>query len=289
MKPVQSLAAIHDLSGYGRSSLSVIIPILSTMGIQVCSLPTAVLSTHTGGFEGYNFVDLTHTIQASLDHWKSLDLDFDCIYSGFLGSPAQCDLVKSCVKDFKTDKSWVVVDPVMADNGKLYSTMDQTMVHKMRDLVSYADLISPNYTEACLLLGKDYQAEVTDDQLKEDLVRLANLGPEVVIVTSVPEKPKDKYTSVVAYNAPDQRFWKVKCDYIPAYFPGTGDIFTSVVIGSLMSRDSLPMALDRAVQFITAAIRATYGFDYDRRQGVVLEKVLSQLTLPVMVGSYQLF
>jgi len=287
-RTVSRLVAIHDLSGFGRTSLSVVIPILSTMGVQVCSLPTAVLSTHTGGFEGYSFVDLTDSMEEFISHWKKLEIEFDCIYSGFLGSPRQIDIISRFIDDFSANDPLVVVDPVLGDNGKLYDTMDSRMVEKMNELVNKADLITPNFTEAALLLDEPYNPKIDEKEVKDWLVRLSEKGPRVVIITSVPVSPESKNTSVIAFNREDGRFWKVGCVYFPAHFPGTGDAFTSVIIGSLLQGDSLPVALDRGVQFITAAIRASYGYEYPEREGVLLERVLGNLSLPVLASSYEL-
>jgi pyridoxine kinase len=285
---VKKVAAVHDLSGFGRSSLAVVIPILSTMGVQVCSLPTALLSTQTGGFEGYYFVDLTEQLEGIIKHWRKLGLEFDCIYSGFLGSPKQVQIIADFIQDFSGNNPLVVIDPVMADDGKLYETMNQEMVVNMRQLIAKANIITPNYTEAAFLLNEKYCEEITTQEIKEWLVRLAEMGPETVIITSAPDCQVRKNTCVMAYNRQDGRFWKVSCVYIPAHYPGTGDAFTSVIVGSLLQGDSLPIALDRGVQFITTAIRASYGHAYPRREGVLLERVLGSLNLPVVAGSYEI-
>ncbi|MDD4765092.1 MAG: pyridoxamine kinase [Atribacterota bacterium] len=287
-KPVQRVAAIHDLSGFGRVSLAVVIPILSTMGIQVCPLPTAVLSTHTGSFKNYKFIDLTTHMTEYIAHWKEINIDFDCIYSGFLGSPQQIDIISHFIDDFAREDTLVVVDPVMGDGGKLYSSMNQNMVREMRKYIQKADLITPNYTEVLFLLGEKETKTINDDQIKDYLRRLVDMGPRIVIITSVPTRNNTSVTNVIAYNKDDKRFWKVKCNYIPVYYPGTGDVFTSVVVGSLLQGDSLPIAMDRAVQFITAAIRASYGHNYPQRNGIMLERVLGNLTLPVIISSYEL-
>lgn len=284
---VPRVAAINDLSGFGRSSLAVIMPILSTMGIQVCSLPTAVLSAHTE-YEGYHFVDLTKTMEGYIEHWKKLQIEFDCIYSGFLGSPCQIDIISRFIRQFSGNGPLVVIDPVMGDNGTLYSTMSREMVCKMRGLMREATLITPNFTEAAYLLNEEYSPEIKENEVKEWLVRLADMGPKVVIITSVPDFAAHKKTSVIAYDRDGGHFWKVSCIYIPAHYPGTGDVFTSVIVGSLLQGDSLPIALDRGVQFITSAIRASYGYDYPRGEGVLLERVLGNLNVPVLSGSYEL-
>lgn len=288
IKPIQRVAAIHDLAGFGRASLSVIIPILSTMKVQVCPVPTAVLSTHTGGFEGFSFVDLTDSMEGYIDHWRRIGIEFDCIYSGFLGSPRQIDIVSRFIDIFGTEDNLIVVDPVMADNGKLYGTMDNKMVENMRKLIQKADVITPNFTEAAYLLGKDYKSHIHEDEIKDWLVELSKLGPKTVIITSVPDADTTKNTSVIAYDSINDKFWKVSCLYIPAHFPGTGDAFASVIVGSLLQGDSLPIALDRGVQFITASIRASYGFEYPQREGVLLERVLENLKMPGIVSSYEL-
>ena len=281
------VAAIHDLSGFGRNSLSVVIPILSTMGAQAAALPTAVLSTHTGGFEGYAFEDLTPFMKKTIRHWTKLDLRFHCIYSGFLGSPAQAELVLELIDTQKKNQPLVVVDPVLADDGKLYATMDMHMVTGMKRLIQKAGVITPNLTEASLLLDEPYRSDLGEEALKEWLTRLAEMGPETVVITSAPMSRKGKDTSVVAFNRQSRHFWRVPCVYIPANYPGTGDVFTSVLTGSLLQGDSLPVALDRSVQFVTQAIRASYGFDYPRRNGVLLERVLASLNGPVLSGSYE--
>ncbi len=288
MSPVKKVAAIHDLSGVGRASLTAIIPILSSMGVQVCPIPTAILSSHTGGYENFTYVDLTDTMEAYIDQWKELDMQFDCIYSGFLGSVRQIEIVSKAFRLFSTPDNFVVVDPVMGDDGALYATMNLDMVEAMRHLVQQADIITPNFTEAALLLGREYRLDIEEDTIKDWLKDLSDLGPRIVILTSVPHEEFSKRTSVIAYNRDTEAYWKVSCDYIPASYPGTGDAYTSVLIGSLLQGDSLPMAMERGVQFITTGIKASYGFDYPKREGVLLERVLNTLGLPVMANSYEL-
>lgn len=288
---VKKVAAIHDLSGYGRASLTTIIPILSNMKVQVCPVPTAILSTHTGGFEGYSFIDLTDYMQEHINHWKKLELEFDCIYSGFLGSPKQIEIVADFIDFFGKKAKFTVVDPVMGDNGKLYSTMGNEMVVGMRKLIKNADIITPNFTEVIYLLGKEYKENITLDEVKEYLKELANMGPKIVIATSVPDEESnklDRKTSVVAYDRENDVFWRVSCRYIPASYPGTGDAYTSVVIGSLLQGDSLPMAIERGVQFITQCIMASYGFKYPKKEGVLLEKMLDVLKMPMIATNYEM-
>jgi pyridoxine kinase len=258
------------------------------MGIQVCTLPTAILSTHTGGFSDFHFRDLTVDMGHIIAHWRRLRLSFAGIYSGFLGSVEQIGIVGDFIATFRAPDTLVVVDPVLGDDGKLYDTMDAEMVEGMRSLVASADVITPNMTEAALLLGASGPHGVTDAEEIKDWARaLAALGPRYVIVTSVPEQ-HGRGTSVVAFDKDTGRFWKVACPYIPACYPGTGDIFASVITGSLLQGDSLPLSLDRAVQFVSMAIRATFGHNLPEREGVFLERVLPSLSAPVSMSSFEL-
>ena len=284
---VKKVAAVHDLSGCGRVSLTVAIPILSAMGIQVCPLPTAVLSSHTQ-YPGFSFLDLTDQMPLFVNHWKQLGLQFDAIYSGYLGSPKQTAIVANLIDEFAGNGQLVVVDPVLGDNGKLYTSLDNAMIAQMCELIRKAVVITPNLTELFMLIDKPYREKVPMEDLKEYLVRLAEYGPEIVIVTGVPEDQSAKTTSVVAYDKRSKHFWKVSCLYFPAHYPGTGDTFTSVITGSLIQGDSLPIALDRAVQFILMGIRATFGYEYDHRNGILLERILPTLQAPVQISSYEL-
>jgi pyridoxine kinase len=286
--PVPRVAAIHDLSGFGRASLTVIIPILSTMGIQVCPLPTAVLSSHTGGFKNYRLVDLTGNMEDFMDHWRSMGLRFDAVYSGFLGSSLQIDIVADFIDSFAEKEQLVLVDPVMGDNGKAYGPVNAEQIDGMRRLIKKAHVITPNFTEACFLLDRDYTDRIEPKDLRDWLARLSDQGPEIVVITSVPLRPERQASTVMAYNRADSRFWKVDCTYIPAYYPGTGDAFASVILGSLLQGDSLPIALDRAVQFTTLAVKASFGYNLPRREGVLLERVLGHLKAPLASITYEI-
>ncbi len=286
--PIPRVAAIHDLSGFGRTSLTVVIPILSVMGIQVCPMPTAVLSTHTTEFTGFSFCDLAKEMELFLAHWRQLNLSFDGVYSGFLGSPEQMDVVQATIDSCKREGGLAVVDPVLGDNGKLDPTMTPDMVARMQKLVTHADCITPNHSESCWLLGEAYTPHLSVETIRERLIRLTDMGPKVAIITSAPISRRQGHTSVVAYHAEQRRFWRVDCPYIPAFYPGTGDCFASVLTGSLLLGDSLPLAMDRAVQFVSMGIRATFGHNMPHRDGILLEKVLDTLRMPVMSASYEL-
>lgn len=287
-KGVQRVAAIHDLSGFGKASLTVVIPVLSAMGIQVCPLPTAILSTHTG-FENFTFLDLTEQMRPIINHWKNLKIWFDCIYSGFLGSPKQIDIVSDFILEFSTEDQLVVVDPVMGDDGELYPTMGSEIVEKMKELVRIADLITPNITEASLLLGKPVRKSMEHEEVKDWLRELATIGPQMVVITSAALRG-DSSICVLAYNRESDKFWKIQHKYVPAHFAGTGDMFTSVLVGSLLQGENFPVSIERAVEFVRLAIQATYGYDRDvLKDGIVLEKVLHTAKSPLLSYNYEQF
>lgn len=269
------VAAIHDLSGFGRCSLSVILPTLSTMGVQVCPVPTAVFSTHTGGLGEVEFRDLTSFIPAALEHYKRLDLDFECIYSGFLGSEEQIDHCKHFFAAYPD--ALAVVDPVMGDHGKAYRTYTETMRSRLGELVQVADVITPNLTEACMLLKTPYINEaLSRTQAKSLLAKLGELGPNYVIITGVHLQTGEMAN--IGYDKANNSYWVVPCDYVPVSYPGTGDLFASVLTGAFLTGDSLPIAMGRATYFVERCIKTTFSYSSDTRYGVMLEKELSVLT-----------
>ncbi|MDF2633165.1 MAG: Phosphomethylpyrimidine kinase type [Pelosinus sp.] len=273
---VPKVAAVHDLSCFGRCSLTVIMPVLSAMGIQVCPLPTAVLSTHLGGFKDLAFCDFTDHMPKFFHHWKKEGIAFDCIYSGFLASEEQIDVVQHFIDEFSPNHPLVVVDPVMGDEGKLYSIYTPHMQEQMKRLVRKADVVTPNYTEACFLLGESYQDKMDDTKrMKEWLVSLGDFGPSIVVITGIPFINEKILT--MGYDKKQNVFWEVFSDHIPAKYPGTGDIFASVLVGSLLQKDSLPVAMERAAEFVGLAIQSTFIGHTPTREGVLIEKVLPWL------------
>lgn len=284
---VRRIAAIHDLSGIGRTSLMAVIPILSTMGFNVCPLPTAILSNHSQ-YPDFSFLDLTEEMPRIIDQWEKLGVTFDAIYTGYMGSPRQIEIVCGFIERFRTADTLVVVDPVLGDNGHLYSKMTQEMVEEMRRLACRADVLTPNLTEAFALLDRPYKTDCMTEELKDLIAELSEMGPDTVIITGVPVPGQSGLTSVIARSKSDLRTWKVTCPYLPAHYPGTGDSFTSVITGSLLQGDSLPIALDRAAQFILQGIRSTFGYRMDNRDGILLERVLPNLNTPIQSATYEL-
>lgn len=244
------------------------------MGVQVCPIPTAVLSSHTGGLGEVEFRDLTNFIPACLEHYQELKLDFDCIYSGFLGSEEQID---HCLSFFSSySDALAVVDPVMGDHGKAYRTYTETMRNRLSELVQVADVITPNLTEACMLLKIPYIKEgLTRTQARSLLAKLGELGPKYVVITGV-ELATGKMANI-GYDKVNNSYWVVACDYLPVSYPGTGDIFASVLTGAFLTGDSLPIAMGRATYFVERCIKTTFSYSSDPRYGVMLEKELSVL------------
>jgi pyridoxine kinase len=267
---------IQDISCIGKCSLTVALPILSAGGIETSILPTAILSTHTGGFVGYTFRDLTEDVEPITEHWKTLDIDVDAIYTGYLGSEEQQRLIAGIFRDFRREETLVLVDPAMADEGRLYPAFDERFALGMRDLCALADIIAPNLTEACLMLEAPYPGEDYDQPYIEDtLRRLSALGPEQVVLTGVSFEPGK--LGAAAY---DRRLDAV--DYyfterIEGYYHGTGDIYSSTLLAALLNDKSLADAIRIACEFTVAAIRRTHVAATDPKFGVDFEHELGTL------------
>ncbi|MGL5614911.1 MAG: pyridoxamine kinase [Sarcina sp.] len=274
---MKRVMAIHDLSCYGKASLTTIIPIISVMGIEVCPMPTAVLSTHTGGFGTPEFLDLTNFLEGTKKHWKNLKLEFNAIYTGYLGSSKQGELIKSIVEDFKKENTILVVDPVMGDEGKLYSSLDNTMVKTMRELVEIAEVITPNLTEVALLLNKNFDAINNAKDIEFLIKELSELGPKGIVVTSVPSIKGDEYLDTVTYNKKENLIKRISVKRINSYYPGTGDAFAAVLTAKLMKGYSLEDGAEFASNYISKAIEISNGYDYDSKEGILLEKTLKYL------------
>ena len=270
MERQKRVAAIHDISGFGKCSLTVALPILSAAGIETSVIPTAVLSTHTGGLMGFTFRDLTSDLKPFAQHWKSLGLAFDCLYSGFLGSIPQLDIVSELFGWFKTADNIVLIDPVMADNGLLYSTFSPEFVRGMAAFCSNADIIIPNITEAVFLLGESYRPGPYDKgYIKNLLEKLTCLGPGKVVLTGV--WFGDDQLGAAVY---DRRSGDVQYAFhrqIEGVYLGTGDIFASALLGALLNGFSLIQSAQIAVDFTADSIRRTKEAGTDVRFGVNFE------------------
>lgn len=256
MMIMKRIVTIQDISCFGKCSLTVALPIISAMGIETAVIPTAVLSTHTGeGFKNYTFRDLTSDIPAIADHWKSMDLKFDALYTGYLGSPEQVEIVSDFFNDFGREDNVIIVDPVLGDAGKLYAGFTADFVEKMKKLCAKADFIIPNMTEVSFLLGIPYTDKYDEDYIKNALRRLAELGCRVPVITGV--NYDDRKQGAAAYDSENDRFYFSFDKNVNYRFHGTGDIFSSVFTGACALGMDIQQCLDIAVKFTLDCIEAT--------------------------------
>ena len=274
---LKKVVAIHDLSCVGRCSLSVVIPLLSAMGVQACPLPTAVLSSHSGGFQDVVCKNLTEEMKLFSEQWEMNKLEFDCIYSGFLVSVEQIEITKEFIRKFTNEESLVLVDPVMGDEGKPYSLITSELIANMRTLIAESDIITPNYTEACFLLKREYQgSDVNWRELLPWLTELAEMGPERVVITGIPDK--DKLLNL-GYEKNTGSFFIASNERIGERYPGTGDIFASVLLGRLLCEEGFGTALHKAGNFVAEAIASTQELNLPVREGLAFEHVIEQVNL----------
>ncbi|MDR2286109.1 MAG: pyridoxamine kinase [Prevotellaceae bacterium] len=276
MQRQKRVLAIHDISCFGRCSLTVALPIISAAGIETTVLPTAVLSTHTGGFTGFTYRDLTQDILPVVNHWHDLGLEFDAVYTGFLGSFEQVDIVSSIFDMLKKEGVLIVVDPVMADYGKLYSLFPPNFPDGMRKLCRKADVIVPNLTEAAFLLNEPYHdGPHTSEEIEHILCSLSSLGPKYVVVTGV------SYDGIqlgsASYDANTCEFSYTCETRIDPMYHGTGDVFASALVAALLGGRTLAEANTIAVRFTVASIARTKEAATDNRFGVNFEAGLASL------------
>ena len=267
------VAAIHDISGFGKCSLTVALPIISAAGIEVSAIPTAVLSTHTGGIEGFTYRDLTEDMAPFAKHWKSLNLHFNAIYSGFLGSFEQIDIVSNIFDMLKTDDTLIMVDPCMADNGKLYSIYNESMVSGMVKLCRKADIIVPNLTESAFMLNKPFiEGPYTKKYIEDTLKELATLGCKKVVITGV--YFDDKTLGAASYDCVKNEITYSFNKIVNGSFHGTGDVFASALLSGILNGFSLTESTQIAVDFTYNSIHLTELAQTDRRFGVNFEENL---------------
>lgn len=275
MNPKRVLA-IHDLSGVGRCSLTVALPILSVCGLEACALPTAVLSTHTGGFSHYTYRDLTNDMEAMAAHWQSLGLHFDAVYSGYLGSQQQLSILSDLLRGYRLQNSLVLLDPVMADEGKLYTHFNTEFVNGMRSLCSYADIIVPNMTEASLLLNIPYkEPPYSPDYICCITHSLYELCHASIVLTGVTFG--DGKLGVAVYDSLSETFSLCLNQMIEGVYYGTGDVFASALLGAYLKNADLTAAAQIAVDFTLNCIIRTKKSGADPHYGVQFEPELHSL------------
>ncbi|MCQ2490367.1 MAG: pyridoxamine kinase [Ruminococcus sp.] len=272
---MKKAVTIQDISCFGKCSLTVALPIISAMGIETAVIPTAVLSTHTGGFRDYTFRDLTGDIPQIAAHWKQLGLAFDAVYTGYLGSPAQVQIVSDFFDTFGREDNFIVVDPVMGDAGRLYAGFTDELVSGMRRLCAKADYIIPNMTEASFLLDIPYEENTNEERSRELLRLLAELGCKYPVLTGV--RRGDEH-GAVAFDSVHGEFMSAFCPHVDRQIHGTGDIFASVFTGAVTLGKGLGEALGLAVRFTSDCITATLPHADEVWYGSCFELCLGSLT-----------
>lgn len=272
---MKRIVTVQDISCVGKCSLTVALPIISAMGTEAAVLPTAVLSTHTM-FKGFTFCDLTDEIEPISSHWKKENIDFDAVYTGYLGSARQISLTKDLISKFKGEDTLVLVDPAMADGGRMYTGFEKSFALEMATLCSVADIIVPNLTEASFMLGEEYVAEGYDEEyIKDMLKKLTSLGCKTAVITGVSFE-KDKL-GVMSYDSESGEYFSYFRERIPESFHGTGDVFASTFLGALMRERSIGDSLKIATDFTVECIKATLGNPKERKYGVNFEEEIPYL------------
>jgi len=269
--------AINDISCMGKCSLTVALPIISSLGIETVVLPTAVLSAHTA-FEGFSFCDLTDEFTPITEHWKKRKEEFDCIYSGYLGSERQIDLVGKFIDDFKSENTKVIIDPVLGDHGKLYANFTDRFADSMAKLCKKADVITPNLTEASYMLKTEYVGEGYDeDYIKNLLVKLSSLGAKKIILTGV--SFDEKRLGVASYDSLTKEYTYYAGERIESMFHGTGDVWASSFTAAFVKGYDFTEAARIATDFTVQCIKATIDDKDNHWYGVKFENCLADFCI----------
>ncbi len=268
---MKRIMTVQDISCVGRCSLTVALPIISAAGVEAGVLPTAVLSTHTM-FDKYTFCDLTGEIEKISETLCELDIDFDAIYTGYLGSFEQLSLVEDMFERNRGRDSVIMIDPVMADHGKLYKGFTPEFAKAMAGLCSKADMIVPNLTEASFMLGVPYKEDYDEEYIRDMLKKLTEMGAKCAALTGI--SFEEGKLGVYAYDSAEDRYFSYYNEHLPVSYHGTGDIFASSALGALMKGHSLESALKVAVDFTVECIKLTMKDEKRRFYGVNFEEAL---------------
>lgn len=264
---MKRIVTIQDISCVGKCSLTVALPIISAMGVEAAIVPTAVLSTHTM-FSGFTCMDLTDQIQPISDHWNKEGFKFDAIYTGYLGSAEQTQLVCDFFDRYRTDSNFIFVDPAMADNGKLYPAFGSDFPKLMANVCAKADIIVPNLTEACLMTDTEYKTEYDEQYIKDVLKKLTALGAKKAAITGA---DFDGKYGIVGYDSQSDSYFSYFHEKLPTSYHGTGDVFSSVCVGALSNGLSFDKAIKVAADYTLECIRLTskdigadaYGVEFE--------------------------
>ncbi len=269
---MKKIMSVQDISCYGQCSLTVALPVLSAYGIETAILPSAILSTHTGGFTGFTVLDLTEEMPKIINHWKQEGIHFDAVYTGYIGDYRQFSMIKEAKTQLAVGGK-LFVDPAMADHGKLYKALDASIVEGMREIVRVADVILPNLTEAAFLLNEAYQERYSEEEIRSMVRRLAAMGPGTVILTGV--SYDSNRIGAVAYEKETDTYTSYFTERQAKNYHGTGDIFSSVVIANLLNGVPMYDTLADACEFIVSCIQKTVSDD-EHTYGVKFEDVLAE-------------
>lgn len=268
----KKIAVINDLSGFGRCSIAVALPLISHLGVQCCPLPTAIFSCHTG-FPSYYFDDYTDSMEPYMAEWKKLGLEFEGILTGFLGSQRQIQLVEQFLKDFTTERTQVIIDPVMGDYGRPYATYTPEMCQGMKALVQYADILTPNLTEACILTDTPYRDKFSEKELLCMAEKLCQQGPEKVVLTGV---PRGEFLENYCYEK-DRGPSVHRIRRIAPQRSGTGDVFSSIVAAGAVQGIPFDKSVQTAAQFIRLCLQRSSELEIPVTDGVCFEEVITKL------------
>lgn len=269
----KKIAVINDYSGFGRCSIAVAMPLISYLGIQCCPVPTSIFSNHTG-FPEFFFDDYTDRMQEYIDNWKKLELRFSGIMTGFLGSKEQIDIVKKFIEDFRDDNTTIIVDPAMGENGKPYPTYTKEMCDEMKRLTEYADIITPNLTECCMLTGTEYKPEGwKKEELYNMAQKLLGFGAKKVVISGV---HMGRYIGNVIGEA-DKKPRIIKHEKTGDYRSGTGDIYAAIIAADSINRVDFESSVRKAAGFVKKAVAATERLKIPSTDGLAFEEVLYTL------------
>ena len=268
----KKIAVINDFCGFGRCSIAASLPIISAMKVQCCPLPTSIFSNHTG-FDSFYYTDYTEHMDQYIDEWVKLGLHFHAILTGFLGSPEQIHIVKRFLQLFKKENNTTVVDPVMGDYGKLYSTYSPFLAKQMSALVPYADILTPNLTEACILTATEYSSDINEEKLREICQKLSDMGPKKIVISGL-ERGDDLENFIYEVGKKPQIVREHK---VGPCRSGTGDVFSSIIAADAVNGVDFIDSVCHASSFIAKVLQRTVELDLPKTDGICFEEYLTEI------------